>query len=562
MMRVYDTLGREGRILLDETMEKLDSLYDNEIGLLVSGTGSRKGHSVRASAHYALGLLIRGSDEDIHRANKALNAVIDTQFDCPDEIYHGTFRRTPQEPLPPRGTLPWREMTPFARYFMDRAMEKVTNTLRAGLTQDEQLKPYAFKVEELLSQSVLTHYPLVWKSYDPNWREFILCVFALILEHFENMLTSETVFRMLTSASKAMQGAMDRSRAGLTPMNTNIELMHVFTVDYFADRLHDPAASDYACRYAESIYNRYMEFHSVSEFNSPTYYGVDLAAAACWRRYAPNPRLRALGELIEAGLWEDIADTYSHCMRNICGPFSRNYEMDMSRHTSMHALLFLGLGMDKFPDRPFNVESDHNPLLVLCGVRIPPEVRRKLLESSNGRSVVKRFRELSERGDPREGAALCTATSWISDTLMTGGLSGSRNVSGQLHPATVYWRDSAGGVSSMRLQRSNTEGKADGFHLVVFDCRADKNRLSIDVSCQINRDIKVYFEFDSPFAGQAMISENMWEIGGLRIKVAPHAPAHFVEREGPCLRICYLAEDGKPETQKMHFELDCNLNPS
>lgn len=560
MSKAYDLLSPEGRALLDETMERLDILYDPQVRLLAAGGSGRGGHSVRASAHYALGLLIRGGQEDTRRAAGVIGAVIDTQFDWPGEIYHGTYRRTPQEPHPPRDALPWREISPFARYFMDDAAEKVTNSLRARLQKGVSLRPYSTRIEGMLRQSVLENYPVVWKSYDPNWREFILCAFAMILAQFEAALPEKVVARMLDSAGKALRGAIDRVKSGLTPLNTNIELMHVFALDWFAGRLGLEEARRHALEYAENFWRRYLEFHSVSEFNSPTYYGVDLVAAACWRGFAPSQRIRELGALIEAGLWEDLADTYNHALRNVCGPYSRNYEMDMSRHTSIHALLFLGLGMEAFPERPFNVESDHNPLLILGGPRIPDNVRARLLSGGEERVVVRKFKELSERGDPREAPAVCTAVSWISGSLMTGAMSGSRNVSGQLHPATVHWRDEAGGVSSMRLQRSGPEGNVDGFHLVLFDCRLDRNRLAVDVDCRTNRDIKVYFEFESPLAETAKISRNCWEFGILIVKVDPEAPEHFLQREGNRLRVCFLAETVKPETQRMHFELEFILS--
>lgn len=559
MTEAYAALSREGKILLDETMAQLDTFYDEEAGLLAAAMGGVRRHHVRASVHYALGLLIRGGAEDIPRAVKAVNAVIDTQYDCPGEIYHGTFRRVPQEPHPPKGTLPWREISLQDRYFMDVACERITNTLNKRLACDADLAPYAARVGEHLLQAVLAEYPVVWKSYDPNWREFIGCAFALMLACFEDALPAETVRRILASAKIAMEGAIERSRSGFTPLNTNIEIMHVFLADYFGNRLGDRAAVQYAAGYAEELSKRYAKYHSVCEYNSPTYYGVDLTAIGFWRKFAVTPRIRELGEMIEAGLWEDVADMYNHAMRNMCGPFSRNYEMDMSRHTSLHALMFLGLGMDRFAGRPFNVESDHNPLLVLCGVHIPEAVQARLLKTGGERTVTRQFLELSERGDPRDNNALCTATAWITDKLMTGGLSGSKNVSGQLHPATVYWRDTLGGVSSMRLLRSGSDGTIDGYHTVVFDCRAERNCLHIDVESRVNRDIKVFFEFASAGIPGAVIKKDLWQVAGLTIKVNAQAPDFFVEKMDGCLRVCYLALDGRPETKKLHFDLECIL---
>jgi hypothetical protein len=555
MTEVYDSLSREGKILLDETMQRLDGFYDDGFHLLGSDKHEQRRHNVRASAHYALGLLVRGGGGDIRRADQIINAVIDTQFDCPGEIYHGTFRRTPDEPHPPSGKLPWRDITLHDRYFMDVAYERIVNDFRKRMDADEELQPFCGRIEALLNKAVLHEYPVVWKSYDPNWREFILCAFVLILEYFEKVLDHKTVCRMDDAAKKAVEGAIARSRSMFSPLNTNIEIMHVFVLDYFGNRFKNAYASSYALNYAEQFWKKYSEYHAVNEFNSPTYCGVDLTAVGFLRKFASQPRIRELGEKLETGLWEDISEFYNPAMLNMCGPFSRNYEMDMSRHTAMHALMFLGLGMDRFAGRPFNTESDHNTLLVLSGVHIPDHVQARLLETGVERTVKRQFHELSERGDPRDNAALCTATAWITDSLMTGAMSGSKNVSGQLHPATVYWRDTFGTVSSMRLLRGGAKGETDGFHTVVFDCAANRNHISVDVSCQVNRDIQVFFEFESPGAGQAVIMKDSWELAGLKVKVDAKAPDFFVERMDGRLRVCYLAKDDVPESKHMHFEL-------
>lgn len=228
----------------------------------------------------------------------------------------------------------------------------------------------------------------------------------------------------------------------------------------------------------------------------------------------------------------------------------------MAVHTSMHALMYMGLGEDAFPHHPYNQESDHNPLLVLCGVQIPEEVKPRLLTPQGERTVTRQFQELSERGDPRDNMSLCTATAWITDELMVGALSGSRNVSGQLHPAVVYWRDAKGGVSSMRLRRSDTDGEIGFFHTVVFDGKCTRNRIEMDIDCQARRDIVVFFEFESGDLENAAIEAGQWTVSNLSVAVDGDFPAeHTVTREGNHLQIAYLARLDVPQTQKMHFDL-------
>lgn len=556
MPRVYDTLSHEGKVLLDQAMDHLDPFYDAASGLLcVQGYDGRQVHTVRSSAHYALGLLVRGGEGDLERACRVIDAVIATQLDFPGEVYHGTFRRATEEPTPPVGTLPWQDITILSRYHMDLFSERIFSTFHTRLNADAQTAPLAKQIETMLQQSVLAEYPVVWKSYDPNWREFILCAFALALEYCEKELPVDLVARMDACARRALDGAIARSSTNFSPLNTNIEIMHVFVIDYFAGRLNDVAAAQYALDFAEKLATKYFEFHSVNEFNSPTYCGVDLTAIRFWQQYATHPRIRALGAEIEAGLWEDIADFYNPAMQNICGPFSRNYEMDMSQHTAMHALLYMGLGEERFPNHPFTTESDHNPLLALSGVEIPTALADRFLHSTGERTVTRKFRELSERGDPRNNAALCTARAWITDDLMCGALSGSENVSGQLHPATAYWRDAKGGVSSMRLRRATTDGHMDALHTVYFDCALEKNVMSIDIRSCVNRDIEFFFEFESSDLENASITPDKWTISNLDVAVKAQAPGLSVKRDGQHMKICYAARYKEPETMKMHFDL-------
>ena len=53
----------------------------------------------------------------------------------------------------------------------------------------------------------------------------------------------------------------------------------------------------------------YRDEGGFREFNSPTYYGVDLWGLALWRR-SSSPRLVAAGQRLEAALWRDIATFY------------------------------------------------------------------------------------------------------------------------------------------------------------------------------------------------------------------------------------------------------------
>jgi hypothetical protein len=291
-------------------MDRTDLLWDERAGMLWSARAQKKDtavkeepiryqqeiksrlrtertHDVRRTSYYALGLLLRGKEGDRERALKALHAVLDQQIDKPGLLYHGTFYRSPEEAPPP------------------------TNP------QD-----------------------LVWTHYDPNWRQFIGTTLAMILEEYEDRLPESLVERIETALRTAVQGekgefrSQHRGRSG-GPDNkglenyTNIALMHAFLWTYAGVRLKQPEWIDEGEGFAARIYANFKRFGTFEEYNSPSYYGVDLFALALWRHYGPTEEMRRMGTELEAELWKDIAAHYHAGLKNMAGPYSRAYGMDM-----------------------------------------------------------------------------------------------------------------------------------------------------------------------------------------------------------------------------------------
>jgi len=61
---------------------------------------------------------------------------------------------------------------------------------------------------------------------------------------------------------------------------------------------------------AAEIVRLFNENGAFEEYNSPTYYGIDLYALALWRLHPPTERFRVWGEQLNADLWHDIARWY------------------------------------------------------------------------------------------------------------------------------------------------------------------------------------------------------------------------------------------------------------
>lgn len=152
----------------------MDRWWDPESALLWNMAGSfddvapaRSLHLVPQSAWCAVGLLRRAQGDDIERADRTIHAVCATQYDEPGTVWHGTFARFLESPMP----------GPEAE---------------------------------------------VWVDYDPNWRQFVGTTFGLILADLADRLSARTVDAMRAAMELAASGEPE----GRVPAwYTNIALM-------------------------------------------------------------------------------------------------------------------------------------------------------------------------------------------------------------------------------------------------------------------------------------------------------------------------------------------------
>ncbi|MDO5326273.1 MAG: hypothetical protein Q4G00_06050 [Clostridia bacterium] len=551
---IYDRLSREGKVLLDEAANFLEQHYDPASHYVTLEYEGQSIISVRESMYYALALMIKNKENAWEEIEKICHAVIALQINAPREVFHGVFRHSPEEPTPPMGQLDAQRLGLFGRYYADYTHEQITDAFHQKLTQDPRLADYTEKIEALLNASVLETVPVVWDTYEPNIREFILMCFAMLQKYGEKRMSPALSEELNRSARLAMEGAITRSKSNFTPLNTNIQCMHIFLLDFYGERFHEISWQDYAVSYAQKMLERYRECHACAEFNSPTYCGVDLSTLGFLRRYSHNQPLKLLAEELEKGIWRDMAEFYNPAMRNFCGPYSRAYELDMSIHTCFCDILYWALGEDHFPWHPFSIESVINPLTVLGDVRIPEDVKQDFLVPKQEQILYHRFRELSERGDPDHNSALCTATGWITPDLMTGALSGSENPSYQLHPLVVFWRQQKG-LGTIKLLRCLPDGKMTHLHTIFFDGKADKSRITMDISVQVRRDVDIFFEIEAHDLERILITDSEWHFPGLDVCVKAQAPQFKLNKINErTIRIVYPSRTSDPASRTMHFD--------
>jgi hypothetical protein len=270
--------------------------------------------------------------------------------------------------------------------------------------------------------------PKMWMHYDPNWRQFIGTTFAVIVDQHGEALPSGLVDDLRASIADCVEGEPDDRVA---PTYANIALMKAW-LDAWAGRTVE------ADSLARGTYQHFDRHGAFLEYNSPTYYGIDLWALALWR--TSTPTLRQLGADMESRLWRDIARFYHAGLRTMCGPFDRAYGMDMTAHATPLGLVIwtiAGRELAPFPDTSGRFHHPHDfcfgPLAAAVLSVVPEDVLPHLLEFQVEREIAQTISD-----DP-----LRTVTAWLGPHAMIGAHSGPPSGIGYLqhHHATIHTRD-------------------------------------------------------------------------------------------------------------------------
>jgi hypothetical protein len=453
------SLDNNTRELFQESMDLDDQLYDDTVKLVhrpgYQSNPSRGGsYMVRESSWYALGLLFRDASGDRQRAAGILDAVLKQQYLTPGVKWYGTYRRTPEEPNP-------------------------------------------------------TGNPVIWRGYDPNWRHFIGTTLAMILIEFPDRISPDLSNRMYEAIDHAIEGEMREGR--LVPSYSNIALMYGSLWDFAA--VHDKNADwqTQSAAWTEAVYSGFKKYDAFFEYNSPTYYGVDLYGLALWRDYGSTKRIQTMGSEMESIMWKDIASFYNPLLRNISGPYDRSYGMDMESYVSVVGVwMRTVLDAKTAPLPPISATTDHvadvwfAPHFAILGTRIPPDALSKMKTFEGDHLLHKQITE--ER----------VATAWIGRDVIFGGESTNKTkdagTTTQFHPATVQWRTPSGQIGWIRLVQSP-----------MIDASADKQGLTISATGTIR--LRLHAKQMAP----DKVTEKEWSMPGLQVTVISDAKGFTTE---------------------------------
>jgi len=311
-------------------------------------------------------------------------------------------------------------------------------------------------------------------------------------------------------------------------------MMQAVQLVYAGDLFAQPAWKERGLVLAREIHRLFAEHETFAEFNSPTYYGVNLYALRLWRFESIAPELQVMGAKMEKALWKHVARYYHPGLRNICGPYDRSYGMDMTKYTSGIGL-WMRLELEpKSAPAPSPALSDdfghrHDfavaPVVALLGTEIPAAVRRALREAPQERI----FRQVIETKPENRNA-----TAYMKADRMWGGESGSLACrSDQLHYATAHWLQPDGTVGWLRLENEasvDVMATVQGLKLTAAN-GATQARLTWH------------------FSSRPVVTPEQWELPGMivHVKTFLPTPTFAVGKDGRHALIYELAPVQKAE---------------
>jgi hypothetical protein len=431
-------------------------------------------HLVPQSAWHAFGCLLRGAPGDRDRARCILETLLPLQYDEPGAVWHGTFARFSESPRPPREG---------AR---------------------------------------------IWTDYDPNWRQFLGTAFLWTLRCFPDALPAELVSGLERAVRRAVTSEPpDRVHDSYA----NIALMKAWLEVEAGARLGEPAWVRSGEALAGRVAARFDVHGAFDEFNSPTYYGIDLFALALWARSEGSSLLASEGPRLAAALWRDLAGWYHAGLANVCGPYTRTYGMDLSRYVALLSLwLWRDLGAEHAPLPPLDRDAAHGhdlhlgPLVATLASPIPDDARDAFVAFPGPHAVRRRIGDAPRR----------EATGWLDADWMAGAEHCEADLSwwDQYVGASLHWRLPAGGTAWLAARAPGpVRASADRTGLVLAWDDAAPREATLRIEA-------------APLAADAFARDGAWSLPGLSIAVEGTVLETKTEADAARVRLRSVSADG------------------
>ena len=176
-----------------------------------------------------------------------------------------------------------------------------------------------------------------WRDNQPNDLnavEFSMQSASLTWLLYRDRLTPEARARLKGMLSVAFEGMR---RHPVPVKYTNIFVMRLVNCALIGPAIERPDITAQARAWLGQ-WRAYTRSYGIHEYNSPTYYAVDLASLGALLRYTQDADFRAAAEAALRLLWTDIAANYFPPHAGVSGAHSRDYDF-LTGHGGLEAQL-------------------------------------------------------------------------------------------------------------------------------------------------------------------------------------------------------------------------------
>ncbi|KAL4807472.1 hypothetical protein BDV18DRAFT_102559 [Aspergillus unguis] len=423
-------LDKHAQSLLDESMQFGDAIYDSAAGYLQYfyfplAAGA---HETRSSVWYSVGLLQRNQDSDADDAIKILKNVIGDQEKNTTAQWYGDYTKYPEQP----------------------------------------------------TVGSAAYDPVIYNTWDPNWRGFIGTALIVIYEEFQDILPDDVQDLILESIYNSTVG--DSYRVGgvdgdnLYPAYSNPWLMRAVQSSWAGHKLKDANLT----RAGESDTRDFLKLfdrnHTLSEYNGPTYAGVSLYALTIAAKYlgSTNTTIGREAPRIIQNIWDYESQLWNPNMRNLAGPWDRSYGYDMNKYVAIFSLWVWSLvGKEQAwkTNSPIWALAHADDFEVAPVVSVLSGFHKTLLPSKILARLTSFAGEHTYHGHayaPPADREPRNITTWVSENLTIGTFSFNQRANGgfsedssSFSPSVVQWARSDDSIGYLNLYPTESAMKAE-----------------------------------------------------------------------------------------------------
>jgi len=281
-------------------------------------------------------------------------------------------------------------------------------------------------------------------------------------------------------------------------------LMGAFVMAWVGVHADRPEIRDAGIRKSWAIFLLFQRNNTFSEFNSPTYGGVDMVALTLWRELGPTETMRRMGAIMEQGFWKELSAFYHAGFRNLVGPYFRKYGMDMCSYTSIIGI-WIALVIDDLAIAPLPTSIDFENANIFSAVQLGYSLPRHDILQEFTKFSGSRYLERRVPTDVSNIKKEYTVTAMLHPDWMMGGVSGRVYAGGQFATGTLTWNSTDDSLAWLLVS-----GKDQ------LDVTVSTNSMQIR---QTRTSTGIVFYMNCYNLTTGMINGTTWSLPGIKMKI-------------------------------------------